>query len=94
VEVASLILELVDVLKLLEIRLDTVLLLLYLSIDCTKGNLVFCERKGEYTSTYSANVSFGYSGLALCGVRVKQLLLVDQVIITSREPGFNINPSC
>jgi hypothetical protein len=59
VEVASLILELVDVLKLLEIRLDTVLLLLYLSIDCTKGNLVFCESKGEYTSTYSANVPFG-----------------------------------
>jgi hypothetical protein len=30
-----------------------------LSIDCTKGNLVFCESKGEYTSTYSANVPFG-----------------------------------
>jgi hypothetical protein len=58
-EVASLILELVDVLELLEIRLDTVLLLLYLSIECTKGNLVFCESKGEYTSTYSANVLFG-----------------------------------
>jgi hypothetical protein len=42
-----------------EIRLDTVLLLLYLSIDCTKGNLVFCESKGEYTSTYSANAPFG-----------------------------------
>jgi hypothetical protein len=55
---------------------------------------VFCERKGEYTSTYSTNVSFGCSGLALCGVKVKQLLLVDQVIITSREPGFNINPRC
>jgi hypothetical protein len=55
---------------------------------------VFCERKGEYTSTYSTNLSFGCSGLALCGVKVKQLLLVDQVIITSREPGFNINPSC
>jgi hypothetical protein len=80
--------------ELLEIRLDTVLLLLYLSIDCTKGNLVFCESKGEYTSTYSTNVPFGYSGLALCGVKVKQLLLVDQVIITSREPCFNINPSC
>jgi hypothetical protein len=24
---------------------------------------------------------------------VKQLLLVGQVIITSREPGFSINPS-
>jgi hypothetical protein len=55
---------------------------------------VFCERKGEYTSTYSTNLSFGCSGLALCGVKVKQLFLVDQVIITSREPGFNINPSC
>ena len=55
---------------------------------------MFCESKGEYTSTYSANVPFGYSGLALCGVRVKQLLLVGQVIITSKEPGFNINPSC
>jgi hypothetical protein len=55
---------------------------------------VFCESKGEYTSTYSANVPFGYSGLALCGVKVKQLLLVGQVIITSREPGFSINPSC
>jgi hypothetical protein len=80
-------------LELPEIRLDTVLLL-YLSIDCTKGNLVFCESKGEYISTYSANVPFGCSGLALCGVKVKQLLLVDQVIITSREAGFNINPSC
>jgi hypothetical protein len=47
---------------------------------------VFCESKGEYTSTYSTNVPFGFSGLALCGVKVKQLLLVDQVIITSREP--------
>jgi hypothetical protein len=55
---------------------------------------VFCESKGEYISTYSANVPFGCSGLALCGVKVKQLLLVDQVIITSREAGFNINPSC
>jgi hypothetical protein len=55
---------------------------------------VFCESKGEYTSTYSANVSFGCSGLASCGVKVKRLLLVGQVIITSREPGFNINPSC
>jgi hypothetical protein len=55
---------------------------------------VFCESKGEYTSMYSANDPFGCSGLALFGVKVKQLLLVDQVIITSREPGFNINPSC
>jgi hypothetical protein len=55
---------------------------------------VFCESKDEYTSTYSANVLFGCSGLALCGVKVKLLLLVDQVIITSREPDFNINPSC
>jgi hypothetical protein len=58
-EVASQILELVEVLELPEIRLNTVLLLLYLSIDCTKGNLVFCESKGEYTSTHSANVPFG-----------------------------------
>jgi hypothetical protein len=50
---------------------------------------VFCESNGEYTSTYSANVPFGCSGLALCGVKVKQLLLVGQVIITSREPSFN-----
>jgi hypothetical protein len=49
---------------------------------------VFCESKGEYTSTYSGNVPFGCSGLALYGVKVKQLLLVDQVIITSREPGL------
>jgi hypothetical protein len=55
---------------------------------------VFCESKGEYTSTYSANVPFGYSGLALCGVKVEQLLLAGQVIITSREPSFSINPSC
>jgi hypothetical protein len=55
---------------------------------------VFCESKGEYTSTYSANVPFGLSGLALCGVKVKQLLFVGQVIINSREPCFNINPSC
>jgi hypothetical protein len=55
---------------------------------------VFCESKGGYTSMYSANVSFGCSGLALCGVKVKQLLLVGQVIITSREPSFNSNPSC
>jgi hypothetical protein len=58
-EAASLILELVEVLELLEIHVDVFLLLLYLSIDCTKGNLVFCESKGEYTSTYSANVPFG-----------------------------------
>jgi hypothetical protein len=55
---------------------------------------VFCESKGEYTSTYSANVPFSCSGLALCGVKVKPLLLVGQVIITSREPSFSINPSC
>jgi hypothetical protein len=55
---------------------------------------VFCESKGEYTSMYSANVPFGCSGLALCGVKVMQLRLVDQVIITSREPCFNINLSC
>jgi hypothetical protein len=55
---------------------------------------VFCESKGEYTSMYSANVPFSCSGLALCGVKVKQLLLVGQAIITSREPGFSINPSC
>jgi hypothetical protein len=61
--------------------------------DCTKGNQVFCESKGEYTSTYLANVPFGCSGLALCGVKVKQLLLVGQIIITSREPGFSIKPS-
>jgi hypothetical protein len=54
---------------------------------------VFSESKGEYTSTYSTNVPFGCSGLALCGVRVKQLLFVGQVIITSKELGFNINPS-
>jgi hypothetical protein len=52
------------------------------------------ETKGEYTSTYSSIVPFGCTGLALCGVKVKQLLLVGQVIITSREPGFSINPSC
>jgi hypothetical protein len=45
---------------------------------------------GEYTSTYSAIVLFGCGGLALCGVKIKQLLLIGQVIITSREPGFNI----
>jgi hypothetical protein len=55
---------------------------------------VFYESKGEYTSTYSANVPFGCSGLALCGVKVKKLLLVGQVIITSRELGFSINPTC
>jgi hypothetical protein len=47
------------------------LLLLYLSIGCTKGNMAFCESKGEYTSMYSTNVSFGRGGLALCGVRLK-----------------------
>jgi hypothetical protein len=35
---------------------------------------------------------FGYSGLGLCGVKIKQLLLVGQVIITSREPGFSFKP--
>jgi hypothetical protein len=44
---------------------------------------VFCESKGEYTSTYSANVLFGRGGLALCGVKLKQLLLVGQVFIIS-----------
>jgi hypothetical protein len=52
---------------------------------------VWCVKQAEYTSTYSEVVP---SGLALCGVKVKQLLLVGQVIITSREPGFSINPSC
>jgi hypothetical protein len=51
---------------------------------------VFCESKGEYTSTYSANVSFGCSGLALCGVKVKHLLSVGQVIITNREPSLTV----
>jgi hypothetical protein len=50
------------------------------------------QSKGEYTSTYSAIVPFGCGGLALCGVKIKQLLLVGQVIITSREPGFSIKP--
>jgi hypothetical protein len=45
---------------------------------------------GEYTSTYSAIVPFGCGGLALYGVKIKQLLLVDQIIITSIEPGFSI----
>jgi hypothetical protein len=27
--------------------------------------------KGEYTSTYSANVSFDYSGLVVYGVKLK-----------------------
>jgi hypothetical protein len=48
--------------------------------------------KGEYTSTYSAIVPFGCSGLDLCGVKIKHFLLVDHVIITSREPGFSIKP--
>jgi hypothetical protein len=58
-EVASLILELVEVLELLEIRLGAFFSFFYLSIDCTNGNLVFCESKGEYTSMYSENVPFG-----------------------------------
>jgi hypothetical protein len=53
---------------------------------------VFCESKGEYTSTYSANVPFGCSGLALCGVKVKQLLLVGQIIITGRESQILVSP--
>jgi hypothetical protein len=44
---------------------------------------VFCESKGEYTSTYSAIVPFGWGGLALCGVKLKQLLLVGHVFIIS-----------
>jgi hypothetical protein len=34
---------------------------------------VFCENKGEYTSTYSANVPFGVKvkAVALCGFKVK-----------------------
>jgi hypothetical protein len=32
---------------------------------------------------YSANVPFGWGGLALCGVKLKQLLLVGQVFIIS-----------
>jgi hypothetical protein len=54
---------------------------------------VFCESKGEYISMYSTNVPFGCSGLALCGVKSSSLLLVGQIIITSRKPGFSINPS-
>jgi hypothetical protein len=29
--------------------------------------------KGEYTSTYSANVPFSKSGLAVCGVKAKAI---------------------
>jgi hypothetical protein len=43
----------------------------------------------QHTQQY---VPFGCSGLALWSL-VKQLLLVGQVIITSRKPGFSINPS-
>jgi hypothetical protein len=52
---------------------------------------VFCESKGEYISTYSANVPFGCSGLALCGVKVKQLLLVGQVFIISGSQVLSYN---
>ena len=44
--------------------------------------------KGEYTSTYSANVPFGYTGLAVCGVKVKQLLLVGQVLLLISRAKF------
>jgi hypothetical protein len=33
-----------------------------------------------------------HSGLALCWVKIKQLILVGQIVITSREPCFSIKP--
>jgi hypothetical protein len=53
--------------------------------------MVFCESKGEYTSMYSANVPFGWGGLALCGVKLKQLLLVGQVFIISGSQVLSYN---
>jgi hypothetical protein len=55
---------------------------------------VFCESKSEYTSTYSANVLFGCGGLALCGVKLKQLLLVGQVFIISGSQVLAITNLC
>jgi hypothetical protein len=57
------------------------------------GCLVCKARESTHQHTQQLP-RFGCSGLALCGVKVKQLLLVGQVIITSIEPGFSINPSC
>jgi hypothetical protein len=57
------------------------------------GGLVCKARVTTHQHTQQLS-RFGCSGLALCRVEVKQLLLVGQVIITSREPGFSINPSC
>jgi hypothetical protein len=48
----------------------------------------FFKSKDEYTSTYLANVLFGKSGLAICGVKVKQFLLVGQVFITNSIAKF------
>jgi uncharacterized membrane protein len=61
---ASLILKLVEVLELLEIYLDAFFFFTW--VYCTKGSLMFCESKGEYKLRYSANVPFGWDGLALC----------------------------
>jgi hypothetical protein len=52
---------------------------------------VFCESKGEYTSTYSRNVPFGLGGLALCGVKLKQLLLVGLIFIISGSQVLSYN---
>jgi hypothetical protein len=57
------------------------------------GGLVCKARVSTHQHTQQLS-RFGCSGLALCGVKVQRLLLVGQVIITSREPGFSITPSC
>jgi hypothetical protein len=45
---------------------------LLLSTSCNRDNLVFSVlSKGEYTSTCSTNVSFGLSGLVVCGIKLK-----------------------
>jgi hypothetical protein len=55
---------------------------------------VVCKARVSTHQYTQQNVLFGCSGLALCGVKPStRLLLVGQVIITSKKPGFSINSS-
>jgi hypothetical protein len=57
------------------------------------GGLVFKARVSTHQHTQQLSRLAVVDKLYV-GFKVKQLLLVGQVIITSREPGFSINPIC
>jgi hypothetical protein len=62
-------------------------------VDNLGGGLVFKARVSTHQHTQQLSRLAVVDKLYV-GFKVKQLLLVGQVIITSREPGFSINPIC